>query len=187
MKCILADVLLMLLLAGCASDPQTTRATPTPSERPPAEQVLQALKWQDWPRLAEYVHAQGLRFTPYGYVTDADRKFTREQVRRLRLDSTIYEWGTDYASDEKLQFGFQTYYQRYIYDRDYQQAPQQGMDTRLGVGNTIDNTRAYYPGSRVVEYHFPGSGSDWSSLRLVFMRDNGVWRLAGIVHDQPTI
>jgi hypothetical protein len=43
----------------------------------------------------------------------------------------------------------------------------------------------------VVEYYFPGfdpqyEGMDWRSLRLIFLQDNDVWYLAGIVHDQWT-
>lgn len=183
----------LLLLAGCAADPGVTTTAPVPNDQPPAEQVLQALKWRDWQMLAPYVHSRGVRFTPYGYVTDADRLFTPEQVRRLRLDVNNYEWGDDADNGEKMIFSFESYYRRFVYDRDYLQAPQRGTDTRLGLGNAIDNTRVFYPGARVVEFHFPGSGagafggSDWSSLRLVFQRDNGVWRLAGVIHDQWTM
>ena len=185
-----ALAVLLVLLAGCAADPvATTGGTPTPADQPPAEQVLQAIKWRDWPALAGYVHSQGVRFPPYGYVTDADRRFTAEQVRRLRLDIDSYEWGSEAGTGGTMTFSFDSYYRRFIYDRDYLQAPQRSTDTRLGMGNAIDNTRAYYPGARVVEFYFPGSsgafsGDDWSSLRLVFLRDNGVWRLAGVVHDQ---
>lgn len=182
----------LVLLAGCAADPAVT-TNPTPADQPPAEQVLQALKWRDWQMLAPYIHSQGVRFTPYGYVTDADLLFTAEQVRRFRLDVNNYEWGSDADNGEKMIFSFESYYRRFVYDRDYLQAPQRGTDTRLGMGNAIDNSRTFYPGSRVVEFHFPGGardaygGSDWSSLRLVFQRDNGVWRLVGVIHDQWTI
>ena len=126
--------------------------------------------------------------TTGGTPTPADQP-PAEQVRRLRLDIDSYEWGSEAGTGGTMTFSFDSYYRRFIYDRDYLQAPQRSTDTRLGMGNAIDNTRAYYPGARVVEFYFPGSsgafsGDDWSSLRLVFLRDNGVWRLAGVVHDQ---
>jgi hypothetical protein len=60
------------------------------------------------------------------------------------------------------------------------------------VGNSIDNSQEYYPGARIVEYYFPGfdpqyAGMDWRSIRLVFMEENNIWYLVGIIHDQWTI
>ena len=63
---------------------------------------------------------------------------------------------------------------------------------RIGQGNSLNNIREFYPGSYFVEYHFSGfdpqyAGMDWQSLRLVFLEEDGVWLLVGIVHDQWTI
>jgi len=55
-----------------------------------------------------------------------------------------------------------------------------------------DNRFEVYPGTIIVEYHFPGEdrelqGLDWKSLSLAFERYENEWYLVGIIHGQWTI
>ena len=56
----------------------------------------------------------------------------------------------------------------------------------------MNNVRAIYPKSIVVEYYYDGfdpqyEGMDWQSLRLVFESEADRWVLVGIIHDEWTI
>lgn len=54
-----------------------------------------------------------------------------------------------------------------------------------------NNIEHAYPNAVFVEYYVPGtkdlSGVDWSSVGLVFEKDNDRWYLVGLVHDQWAI
>lgn len=155
-----------------------------------ARQVIQALAAQDMSQLATFVDPQrGLRFSPYAYVLDEQVVISQAQVPDLMQDATQYVWGYQDGSGLPIAMTFEAYYAQYVYTRDFANAPQVSMNERLGQGNTIDNSREYYPASLVVEYHVPSAPEqfDWQSLRLVFQENAGTWYLVGIIHDQWTI
>ena len=157
-----------------------------------AAEVVAALKAQHLDRLAEYVHPQlGLRFSPYAAVKDTDQIFPAGKISGLLADRTVYEWGGYAGSGEPIALTFADYYDQFIYDVDFANAPQEALNHRLGVSTTLDNIFEFYQSSMYVEFYFPGfdpqyEGMDWRSLRLVFMQDNGTWYLVGIIHDQWT-
>jgi hypothetical protein len=158
-----------------------------------AVEVISALKNTEMVSLAAYVHPEmGLRFSPYAYIKDTDLVFTPEKVAGLMADSKVYTWEVYDGSGEPIVLSFPDYYSKFIYDVDFADAPQIALNHRLGVGNSIDNSLEFYPGSMIVEYYYPGfdaqyAGMDWRSLRLVFIEYNSTWYLAGIIHDQWTI
>jgi hypothetical protein len=158
-----------------------------------AFEVIDVIKSNDTVALARYVHPQmGLRFSPYSYVKDTDQVFSAAQVTGLQGDSTVYLWGNYDGTGEPINLTYADYYAKFVYDVDFADAPQIALNHRLGTGNSLDNSQEFYPGSMVVEFHFPGfdpqyGGMDWRSLRLIFMQDGGTWYLAGIIHDQWTI
>ena len=83
------------------------------------------------------------------------------------------------------------YFARYVFNTDYTEAPQVGIDTVLISGNALENVADAYPNGRFVEYHFPGidpalEGFDWCSLKLVFEIWNNDWYLVGIIHGEWT-
>jgi hypothetical protein len=171
--------------ASSASDQQTVVGL--------AFDLVNVLKTRDMTTLSHYVHPQaGLRFSPYSYIKDSDQVFNPVQVAGLWDDSTVYLWGNYDGTGEPINLTFADYYAKFVYDVDFTDAPQVSLNHRLGTGNSIDNSQEFYPGSMIVEFHFPGfdpqyNGMDWRSLRLVFMQDGGTWYLAGIIHDQWTI
>jgi hypothetical protein len=158
-----------------------------------ADAVLAALKAKDMAALAEYVDPEkGVRFSPYTFVNDTDLVFGADELAALPGSTDLHEWGTFDGSGEPIQLTYDDYDARFIYSLDFQTFEDVGYNRVLKTGNTINNTAEFYPGSIIVEYHFPGSptdysGMDWQSLRLVFQDTGGVWYLVGVVHDGWTI
>ncbi len=160
---------------------------------PLAEAAIQALSTGDMAELASLVHPEaGLRFSPYAYVLPEHLAFSSDQLPDLLDDPTYYTWGAFDGSGEPIRMTFAEYFDRFVYSKDFAGAKQVSLDRRLGAGNTLDNSHEFYPGAIVVEYYLPGEnpdygGLDWQSLRLVFEQQDGVWYLAGIIHDEWTI
>lgn len=158
-----------------------------------AQAAVGALKARDWAKLSAMAHPdKGVRFSPYAHVDQKDLVFTAEQLKTLYAEKRLYDWGTFDGSGEPIHLSFADYYQRFVYDVDFAAAPKVGYNEAFGKGNTIDNSREFYPQAVVVEYHFPGfdpkfEGMDWKSLRLVFEQKDCTWYLVGIIHAQWTI
>jgi len=176
-------------------DEPTLAATDTPRAivAARADEAVQALKDRDMEMLSSLVHpVAGVRFTPYAFVQDSDLVFSPAQLVGILSDPTTYVWGVYDGSGLPIEMTFEGYYGRFVYDQDYAAAEWTSFNERIGTGNSIDNSREYYPEAIVVEYHFPGfdpdlAGMDWRSLRLVFQEQNSVWYLVGIIHDEWTI
>jgi hypothetical protein len=157
-----------------------------------ADEVMRALKDQDFISLSSYVHpVNGVRFSPYAFVRVTDLVFSAAGVASMLADSRVYTWGNYSGSGEAIDQSIPDYYAQFIYDVDFANAPQLALNLRLGVSTSIDNRIEFYPDAMMVEYHFPGfdpqyEGMDWRSLRLVFTEYNSIWYLAGIIHDQWT-
>jgi uncharacterized protein YgiM (DUF1202 family) len=158
-----------------------------------ASQIVQALRDKKMARLASWVDPEeGLRFSPYGYVTAGDQVFDAADVPGLLADPAVYLWGSFDGSGEPILFTFGQYYERFVYSKDFAQPHVVGLNQQVGTGNSINNIADFYPGSVIVEYHFEGfdpryGGMDWQSLRLVLKLRGGAWVLVGIVHDEWTI
>ena len=156
--------------------------------------VNRCLQRQDWTTLAAYVHPErGVTFTPYSTVDpDNDLTFTSEQIKNLAQDQTIYTWGFEDGRGDPIQMTIPQYFDRYVYDRDYTQVPQIGVDRIMTGGNALENLAEAYPGCRFVDFSFPSAdpvndGLDWSSLKLVFQPQEEHWYLVGVVHGEWTI
>jgi hypothetical protein len=208
MKKILS-LIIVLFLSGCkiatliqpekSPLPASTETAPINTPIPKmllteaAERVVDALAARDLETVASFVHpVQGVRFSPYAYVREAHQVFMPEDFIGLAESNTIYLWGYYDGSGEPIELTFNDYYARFVYSSDFANPEQMAVDARLGEGNSINNIHKFYPGSSYVEYHFGGfdeqySGMDWQSLRLVFIEENGIWYLVGIVHDEWTI
>ena len=154
-----------------------------------AAELVLALRDQDLRTVRQRVHPiRGLRFSPYAWISNTDIRFYRDDFP-VEFISAIYEWGTYDGRGAPIRLSFADYWRRFIYDRDYADAPMVGYNHTIGTGNASDNTASFYPGSICVEYHFPNTHGmfDWRSLRLVFQEHDGEWFLVGIIHAQWTI
>lgn len=156
--------------------------------------VCRCLQQQNWSALASYVHPdRGVTFTPYSTVDpDSDLSFTADQIRSLAQDPNVYTWGFEDGRGEPIQMTFAQYFERYVYDRDYVQVPELGVDRIMTGGNALENLTEVYDGCRFVDFSFPSldpvsDGLDWSSLKLVFQPEGEHWYLVGVVHGEWTI
>ena len=156
--------------------------------------VVELLQDQDMSGLSAHVHpAQGVRFSPYGYINlQENLVFSAQDIATLLPGSQIYNWGAFDGSGDPIDLTFSDYYDRFIYDQDFADPHMIGNNIVIGTGNTLINIDQAYPDGSFVEFHFTGFdaqylGMDWKSLRLVFEDVNGSWFLVGIVHDEWTI
>lgn len=154
----------------------------------------QPFRSRDYDTLAAFVHPEeGVTFTPYSTVDrDSDLRFTAAQVRQFSTDQTVYTWGVSDGLGSLIELTPAEYFSTYVFNTDYTQAPEIGVDRILQSGNALENLTEAYPGCRFVEFHFPGldpanAGLDWCSLKLVFSPSDSCWQLVGIIHSQWTI
>lgn len=156
--------------------------------------VCRAIQQQDWTTMAAYVHPdRGVTFTPYSTVEpDSDLNFTSDQIKALAQDQNVYTWGFEDGRGDPIQMTMIQYFERYVYDRDYMQVPEIGVDRIMTGGNALENLSEIYTGCRFVDFSFPSAdpvndGLDWSSLKLVFQAEGEHWYLVGVVHGEWTI
>lgn len=156
--------------------------------------AIHCLKDKDMEGLSSIAHPDfGIRFTPYAFIDlQDDLVFTPRQISGLFQDATVYTWGKFDGTGDLIELSFSDYYDRFIYNQDFENPHIIGNNVVLGTGNTINNIAEAYPEGIFVEFHFSGfdsqyAGMDWCSLRLVFQDMEGIWYLVGIVHDEWTI
>ena len=159
-----------------------------------ATTVAVALKEQDYAAVAEFVHPErGVTLTPYSTVDfETDRKLTREQIRDVAKDEKAYPWGFEDGRGNLIELTKAQYFEKYVFNADYTQAPMIGVDRLMMSGNALENLTEAYTGCRFVDFCHPGldpsqEGMDWCSLRLVFAPEETGWYLVGIIHGQWTI
>ncbi len=180
----------------------TASATPAPSPsanvesavRARADTAVTALREKDFATLATLVHpAKGVRFTPYTFVQARDNVLDAGAIRLGFANTRTYLWGFTDGKGDPMEWNFERYYGRYVYNKDYAKAQPVLFDNYPSTprGNKNDNTKAFYPQGRTVEYHLPSADPnttlDWAGLRLVFEEQTGSWYLVGIIHDEWTI
>jgi hypothetical protein len=157
-----------------------------------ARQAVEYLRERDLNSLAQMIDPeQGLRFSPYFHVNpDTDLVFKTESLPTFK-DATKLKWGTADGSGDPIELSFRDYYDKFVYDKDFEDAPKISVNKLIGTGNTTFNGSEIYPNASFVEFHFPGfdeknDGMDWESLVLVFVPSEADWKLAAIVHGQWT-
>ena len=156
--------------------------------------LMQVIKDKGYEDLSSYIHpSKGVRFSPYFFVDmQNDQVLTAQEVADLNQNNSVLNWGTFDGSGDSIDFNFNDYYDRFIFDHDYTNPHMIAINTPIGIGNMIDNVADEYPNGQYVEFHFTGfdsqyEGMDWRSLRLVFEEDGGTWYLVGVVHGEWTI
>ena len=157
-----------------------------------ADQCLEVLRDKEWGAFGSFVHRkQGLTFSPYGYVEDGAVRLGMGDAKALGTYSKVHTWGHYYGSSEPIEMTFVQYYDRFIFDHDFTQAPIVSVD-KIVKTTREDNLYVFGNGGVFVEYHIPGSGADadrnWASLRLVFSWEEDVegLSLVAVVHDEWT-
>lgn len=153
-----------------------------------------AMQQRDWDALSSFVHPElGVTFTPYSTVEpNVDLNFSAKQIKKLAEDDTPYVWGMTDGKGDPIQMTMLDYFERYVYNVDYCQAPQIGIDRIMVSGNALENITDAYPDCRFVDFCYPSidpayGGADWCSLKLVFQALDGHWYLVGVVHGEWTV
>jgi hypothetical protein len=155
--------------------------------------AIKALKDSDLDTLSAMAGEKGVRFSPYSFINaESDVVLTPIVLKNAPILSRTFVWGSYDGSGEPIDLPFGQYYEKFVYDQDFMNAPQIKYNEMIGSGNTVNNLKLVYPDAEFVEYHFPGfdkqyEGMDWESLRLVFEKKDGLYYLVGIVHDGWTI
>lgn len=175
-------------------------ASPTITVQPKTQTLAQisdaaitALKNNDMILLSTLAGEKGVRFSPYSYINvKTDVVMEPEVLKNALALSRTFVWGSYDGSGEPIDLPFGQYFEKFVYDKDFLQAPVIKYNEIIGQGNTINNLKEVYPDAEFAEYHFPGfdaqyEGMDWESLRLVFEKENGNYVLVGIIHDGWTI
>lgn len=175
-------------------EPQSQSALSTTGLLRAAAGVTDALQSKDYETLAAYVHpSRGVTFTPYSTVDPQhDQHFSADQIKNLAQDTTTYTWGYEDGRGDPIQMTISEYFERFVFDADYTQAPQVGVDQIITSGNALENLTQVYSDCHFVDFCYLGrdpanEGLDWCSLKLVFAGENAAWYLVGVVHGEWTI
>ncbi len=159
-----------------------------------ADKVSESIKGKDYQTLSTYIHpTKGVTFTPYSTVDlKANLNFKADKIKNAADDKNKYSWGLTDGKGEPIQLTISDYFDQYVYNADYLEAPVIGIDQVMASGNSPENVSEEYPNARFVEYHYPSlkpdnKGFDWCSLKLVFEEYNGEYKLVGMIHSQWTI
>jgi len=155
--------------------------------------VLAALKNQDFLILSTFVWPQGLRFSPYEYVNSGnDVVLDTTLVANAPILSRSFTWWSYDGSGEPIDLWIGQYFEKFVNDADYINAPEVLYNQSVQRGNTINNIAQTYQGKSWVEFYFSGfdaqyEGIDRKSLTLVFEQVSGQRYVIGIVHGAWTI
>jgi len=181
-----------------AQPPPAPPPKPAPSKESLAETLRKAFADANGGTLANMASAQGVRFSPYAYVTVAtDVELSRAELSTAFENDDVRHWGSFDGSGDPIELTFSDYVERFVVPEAFEDSDivvhtieEPG---RVGRGNTIDNIAEAYPQAAFwLELHNPGrdpqyEGMDWVSLRLVFVVEQGTPKLRGVIHDQWTI
>jgi len=158
-----------------------------------SRKILVALKNKDYAAFAATFHpADGVRFSPYGFIDPTHKHILGKDFSEAIAKNWTLTWGHYDGSGEAIKLKVKPYIEQYIYNADYLNADQKSFDDFIGKGNTINNLKESYPNLHFIEYYFKGKdeknkGLDWTSLKLVFKKQDNQYYLAAIIHDQWTI
>ncbi len=158
------------------------------------KEVFTLIRDKKYQALDSLIHPeQGVRFSPYSYVSHSDKKFSREEFAQLfgKNRRVKINWGNYDGSGDPIILTATEYFRRFVYDTNYVHPEQLMVNHVIGKGNTTNNIHSYYGGADFTESFFSGSRKnepvDWRSVRLVFAEKDGKYYLIGVIHDQWTI
>jgi hypothetical protein len=157
--------------------------------RAQSAEIVRHFMDRDMTHMIRHVHPNhGVRFSPYATLTKADVVFTPQQMLNLFNNKKAYAWGIYPGTGDPVKMTFGEYYKRFVYARDFSQAPDVTYNAVARPGSTGNNSASFFEGSRFIDYHWPGTeaagGKDWKTLRMVFMPWQNNWLLVAVVNDE---
>ena len=154
-----------------------------------AGEVVRALRDRDLDRLAYWVDEErGVLFSPHRRLDPAaSPTFFPGELPQFSEDSKI-SWGIQEGTGNAIELSFREYFETFVYDEDFAQAPTVSVNRPARPGDSPYNGQDIFPGSSYVEYYFPRQESrgsaGWKSLILVFLPSDGEWRLVAVAHGE---
>lgn len=159
-----------------------------------AFKILELIKSGNYSALSKIVHPEyGVVFSPYATINlTSNKRFSAMQVENFINDKNQYMWGKYDGNGNPIELTPDEYFKTFIYDKDYLQSSEVGVDTIVKSGNSLENIKEIFPDARFVDFYIPGTdpdtgGLDWSSLRLGFEEYHGTLRLTVILHSEWTV
>lgn len=156
-------------------------------------QVLSLLKHKKYEELSMYFAEDGVRFSPYGHIdTLKCKKLNATDFMEAINKNWVLTWGNLDGTGAPIKLTVKNYLNKFVYNADYLDAEAVGFDEVIKKGNSLLNLETLYPKHHFIDYHFSGfeqknQGMDWTSLKLVFEKQQGEYFLVAVVHDQWTI
>jgi hypothetical protein len=157
---------------------------------PFAEVIMTALKAKDMEALSVLIHPEkGVRFSPYGFVGKADKRFDAASITGEMKDKKTYFWGFYDATRKPIKKTFKDYFKRFVYDRDFQKANFIAYNHIQRTDKDV-NVFDFYKDCVVIDYMYTGEPEfmdlGWRSLRIALEEYEDVWYLVGVIHDEWT-
>lgn len=158
-----------------------------------ARQILVFFKENNYPELSKYFSSEGVVFSPYGFIDPTNsKKLTPEDFLESINKKWILTWGNFDGTGEPIKLSVTAYLKKFVYNADYLNAEAVGYDAIMKQGNSSNNLKELFPNHHYIDYHFSGfdqklDGMDWTSLRLVFEKEDGQYFLVAVIHDQWTV
>jgi hypothetical protein len=157
-----------------------------------ADSVVRLLEKKDYEAFMRVIHPEKeVRLTPYLHIDAEHDIWLSGKLEWIPTDGPVVLWGNYDGSGEPIFLTIDDYMDKFVTDADYLGKGEKLINATKSRGNSVDNLTTVYPQAEYVEYYIPGteenSGMDWRSLRLVFERHEGQWKLVGIIHGSWTV
>ena len=158
-----------------------------------ANELLPLLEDKEYTALAELIDEErGLTLTAYSTVNDSDNTLFASALASTKLGGTLQLWGFWDGSGELMELSTDEYWDRFVWNADYNHADEIGVNRIVRAGNAVENLEQAYPECLFVDYYLHSTQgyndeTDWGSLKLVFRNCGGQWRLTAIVHGEWTL
>lgn len=173
--------------------------------------VLAALKEKDYIKLENLISSEGLTvsLSPNGVFeseivsiygskdnfqtkSPAKKNFSKKEILNIGINNKNYVFGNTHDSGEPIIDTIQSFFDKWIYNHDYIQAPEVFINEVREDGSSIKTLKEDVGSMNFILYHFPSSNielatPDWTSMYLVFKKENNQYKLRAIVKDNFTI
>ena len=151
--------------------------------------ILGYIRDDDFTSLSHVVHPEyGVIISPYATVNlTTNQRFSSDEVAVLGTNTHTYMWGVYNGSGEPITLTPSDYFDKFIPAADFLGDTIVGINQIVRRGNALDNITDEFPNVKFVDFHLPGEGLDWSSLRLGFEEYDGHLRLTVIVYNTWTV
>lgn len=151
-----------------------------------AEETLKLLADQNMEELSNIVHSEkGLTFSPYVYIGDNVQNFSKNELKNLLSSSKSYLWGFHDASGEPIELSGKAYLDQFVNADYFLDADENDPSIQ---GAMVNNIKEKFPNATSIEYFKQGAEEyAWQRLYLLFEKEDGEWKLVGVVHSGHTI